>query len=274
MQLEFRLRPRFHVSLLAALLLCHLPLRGQVGLGLEPMRVDVPIAPGSTYSDSLQLTSQVDILTHVRGEVLDFYIDEDENPQFGTYPAVKNSCRDFLRVTPRDSDIAARENRIVRYTFKVPDNIKNGTYHCAIGFTTQPVPSGQAAGLAINVQVVTAFYINVGKPVYSSEVKELSVQKDPADPNKPLRAFCLLRNSGEYVWRPIGELDVVTPDGQIRDHVPVRPLPVFPDQNQRFLFPLKTPVQGGDILRLRIDVGNGEIEEANATISEKMLAQQ
>lgn len=264
----------FHVAvcaLAAALAVC--PAKAQVGLGLSPMHVDLDLAPGDSYTDSLTLSSQSDELVHVRAEILDFLIDDDENPQFGAFPEVaSNSCRTFLRVSSRDVDVSKKLDQQIRFTFNPPATIKAGSYHCAVGFTSQPAPNAKKSGLSISVRVVASFYISIGKPSYISEVSALSLQTDPASKTKSLRAFCVLKNNGNYTFRPIGGLDLMTPDGTVRTHVPLRSLPVFPQRGQRFLLPLSVTPKEGERLRLRINIGNGEVEEASAIVSSQMLA--
>ncbi len=244
----------------------------QVGLGLIPMRVEVPLQPSASYTDSLELTSESPIATHVKGEILDFSIDNDENPQFGVFPDSVNSCSSFVRISPREFDMTPKQQRLIRYTVSAPADLKPGSYHCAVGFTTQPVPDQKQAGLSINVRVVSSFYFNVGNPTYKNEVQALALDTDPSAPAKTIRAFCILKNSGDYILRPVGGLDVLSPDGVVEDHVALRSLPVFPHNTQRFLLPLKNKPKEGEVLRLRMDVGNGEIEEARAVVSQSMLA--
>ena len=59
-----------------------LPARAQLGLGMVPMRVEIHLTPGQEYSGALKLSNQSNAKTRVRGEVLDFDIDDKTTPQF------------------------------------------------------------------------------------------------------------------------------------------------------------------------------------------------
>src|SRR5580658_741991 len=81
--------------------------RAQVGLGLAPMRVELRMAPGQEYSNTVKLSSQSGVNTRVRAEVLDFDIDDEATPQFeSSLPKeAATSCKDWLTLNPMEMAI-------------------------------------------------------------------------------------------------------------------------------------------------------------------------
>lgn len=69
------------------------------------MRVELTLSPGVPHTDSLELTNETAAQAHVKGELLDFFIDANEDPQFGVYAGEEHSCRQFLRVSATGIDL-------------------------------------------------------------------------------------------------------------------------------------------------------------------------
>ena len=246
--------------------------RAQIGLGLSPMRVELTLSPGVPHTDSLELTNETAAQAHVKGELLDFFIDANEDPQFGVYAGEEHSCRQFLRVSATDIDLKPNQRQTIRYTARPPADLKPGSYHCALGLTTQAIPSAAGSGLSMNVRMIASFYVTIGTPQYKVEVKEIALEERRPSPGAAQRAYCILTNPGKFAWRPNGSLDVVEADGTVREHVALRSIPVLPGHDQKFLVSLAASPRQGDVLRLRMEVGNGEIEEARVDVSQQMLS--
>jgi hypothetical protein len=83
-------------------------LSAQVGLGLSPMRLEMKMTPGKEQSGVLTLSSDSTDRVRVRAEALDFWIDQDQTPQFETrLPSEAGfSCRDWVSVNPVETEVA------------------------------------------------------------------------------------------------------------------------------------------------------------------------
>ena len=66
------------------------------------MRVELRMAPGQEYSNTVKLSSQSGVNTRVRAEVLDFDIDDEATPQFepSLPKEAATSCKDWLTLNP------------------------------------------------------------------------------------------------------------------------------------------------------------------------------
>jgi hypothetical protein len=258
------------ILVLLAVALFAAPGHAQMGLGLAPMRVDLNLAPGAVYSGVLTLGNSGAGIVRIKGEALDFYLDATATPQFGPEYAQEAdySCRTWLVANPMEAEFNTGSQIAVRYTVRVPQNATERSYHCALGFTTQPTAEeGKAIGLRTAVQIVAAIYVVLGKPPIEGTIKELKLEYVPDSKDPGWRAVVTLQNSGLMHFRPEGDLDVLNEMGAVVETVRFAPLPVLPKRDQKFVFPLK--LTGGDgryTLRARLDLGGNEIQEATASV--------
>ena len=245
-------------------------LYAQTGLGMAPMRVDYELAPGAVQPGVLTLANTVPAVTRVTGQPLDFYLDDTATPQFE--PELKReaefSCRSWLVVNPMESELNPNASLAVRYTIRVPQTAAPSSYHCAIGYTTQPTAGNvKAIGLRTAVQIVTAIYVVVGKPVLEGTVKDLRLEYVPGQETPGWRAIVTIANAGLMHFRPTGDLDVLDQSGTVVETTKFIPLPVLPKRDQNFVFPLKLASgEGKYTLRARVDLGGNEIQEATANV--------
>ena len=257
------------VLLLAATVLAG-SLHGQMGLGMVPMRVDYELAPGAVQSGVLVLASNAPAAVRITGQILDFYLDDTGTPQFGREykREAEFSCRTWVVANPMEVELNPNAQIPVRYTIRVPQTAAARSYHCGIGYTTQPTAGEvKAIGLRTAVQIVGAIYVVVGKPAIEGTVKDLRLEYVP-DPKTPgWRAIVTINNAGLMHFRPVGDLDVLDQNGTVVESIQFVPMPVLPKRDQSFAFPLKLAAgEGKYTLRARVDLGGNEIQEATANV--------
>ncbi len=238
---------------------------GQVGLGLSPMRLELAIGPGAVHSGGLSIRNEGDAPTRIRAEVLDFQIDSTATPQFSREMATEAdyTCRKWLTVNPMEIEIGPQRGSLVRYTFRVPPSASPRSYHCAVGFSSLPTADPtNGSGIRAAVRVVAAFYLVVGDPKIEGEIRDVTLESATGVPGHPWRAVVTIRNSGRRYFRPEGELALIDADSKVVTQSSFPSLPVLPDRDQRFLFPLSVEPTGKLTLRARVGMGHGEIQEA------------
>ncbi|MEO5923209.1 MAG: hypothetical protein ABIR70_05210 [Bryobacteraceae bacterium] len=253
---------QLHTYCAIAIAILAWPAYAQTGLGLSPLRVETAIEAGTTVSNALVLSNVADRTTSIRAEVLDFYVDSEQEPQFVASSQDAYSCRTWLRVSPTDVEIAPGQRVLVRYTFRIPEEIAAGTYYCAAAFSTAPIPDEKVSGLSVNVRAITSFYMTVGRTRPEGTLRRLYVEALPNDSTRS-RIVCEVENTGSYVWRPIGGLSIVSAEGEVLHEIPFRSMPVLPGRKQRFLFPVTEEIPQGADLRVRMDIGGGETQEGH-----------
>jgi hypothetical protein len=247
-----------------------LPLEAQVGLGLTPMKLEFPAAAGRAYNGTLSLYNPSGQKVRVRTEILDFYVDENQTPQFlADVPAeAMYSCRRWISVNPMETDMEPRSQLSARYTLRVPEDVTEGSHHCAIGFVSLPTTE-ELQGIAVRtvVRVVAALYPVVGQPRVKGSISELALEPVVAGDKIQWRGVVVMENTGLMLYRPQGRVEVVDAGGSVVETLEIASFPVLPQRRQRFLLPLKNELATGHYtLRARVDLGT-EIQEASAEVT-------
>ena len=247
----------------------------QIGLGLAPMRLEFRLAPGQQQSGTLNLSNDSGAKVRIRSELLDFFVDSTATPQFERQLAheTDSSCRSWLMVNPMETETLAGTQLPIRFTIRVPEGVKEGSYHCAAGFATLP-PADQVltTGIRTAVRMVTAFYVVVGNPTVNGGLKLIQIEplNKASSDGAVLQAVVVIENRGHMHFRPSGTLTVLDASGRVVETKDFQSLPVLPEREQRYLFPLSTDVRtGAYTLRARVDLGTGEIQEASAVVAAK-----
>jgi hypothetical protein len=239
------------------------------------MRLEFPMTPGQQQSGSLTLSNDSGARVRIRAQILDFMVDATTTPQFeGDLPSeAASSCRSWLSLNPMEIEATPRTQVPVRFTLRAPANVKEGSYHCAAGFVTLPsAEETKSSGIRTAVRVVAAFYVVIGHPSVDGAIKQVTLE--PIKQEKPdapaWQAVVVIGNRGRMHFRPIGTLAVLDGSDKAVETLDFQSLPVLPEREQRFLFPLHTDLQSGSYrLRVRVDLGTGEIQQAIIQVGTK-----
>jgi hypothetical protein len=230
------------------------------------MRVELRMTPGGSQTGALRMVNEGGNV-RVRTSLLDFHLDSEQTPQFeeNLPEEAAYSCRRWLTVNPMETELQDRKEVLVRYTIRVPAEAEPRSYYCAVGFTSL-VPAGGAGGVGLQaaVRVVAAFYVIVGNPPVEARLSDLTIEQAPR--SKDLRAVVVLENTGHMYFRPTGSLVVLSPGGKVLETYEVTPLPILPERKQRLLFPLKISQGEPCTVRVRVDLGTGEVQEGSITV--------
>jgi len=260
-----------------ALVLAAVPLSAQLGLGLSPMRLELHFPANASQagakSGTLTLTNGSSSKARVRAEILDFFMDSQETPQFarGYAQESKFSCRNWISVNPMETEVEAGSTAQIRYTVHVPEGISERGYHCAAGFTTLPAGDQiSGTGLKTAVRVVAAFYVTVGDPAVTGGLKNVTLERATDKDGATIwRAIVLMGNPGQIHYRPTGQLEIIDQNGKLLETHNMSAIPVLPGRDQRFVIPIDAPMTGGGYytLRARVDIGTHEIQEASVKVT-------
>ena len=242
----------------------------QVGLGLSPMRLEFVLAPGVIQAGTLMVSNEATVPVRFRAELLDFYIDQEDTPQFApSYPnEAVHSCRGWLSLNPMEAEVPPQSSMKIRYTLRVPSNATSRSFHCAAGFTTLAAASQlSGTGLKTAVRMVSVFYAVIGQPQVVGELTRMAMEYVKGAEGPQWRAVVVVKNGGDKYFRANGDLAVLDEKGSVVESSKFPLFPVLPQREQRFLFPLKkVAAQHTYTLRARVDLGTPEIQEAVATV--------
>lgn len=248
-------------------LLTGAPLAAQVGLGLSPMRIEVELRPGQAYSGALELTNELGGRMRVRGELLDFRLDETMTPQFARLLESEApwSCRHWVTVNPMETEIESGQKALIRFTIRIPADAPERSYHCAAAFTAlAPVGGAEAVGIRNTVRVVSALYARAGKSLAQGRIQALELEGVGAS----RRAVLAVRNDSEFYFRPEGHVAVLGAAGEVLEKLTLPAFPVLPMRVQRFVMPLSPDTRPARALRVSVDLGLGEIQEATVRLTD------
>ncbi len=239
----------------------------QFGLALSPMRTELNLSAGAQRNGSLSLANEDQDTGRYRVEILDLSIDKEAVPQFEKeIPGEKEfSCKDWVTVNPMEGEVPGRGQTIVRYTFRVPPNSPTRTYHCALGFTSLADPKKQDSmmGIVSLLRLASTFYITVGNPAPTGEVKKIAIEKLNAPDTSGYRAVISVENAGLTNLRGAGKIEVANDTGEVVQSSEFPTVVILPSRTQRLPLVLgKKLTDGNYTMRTRVNLGNGEIQEA------------
>jgi hypothetical protein len=264
------MRNHLNLALIAALGFAG-AIHAQVGLGLSPMRLEFALSAGAVHSGPLALSNESETVVRVRAELLDFYIDDQETPQFApSYPSEsEDSCRKWVTVNPMETEVGPGKSVQVRYTLRVPPDTPIRSFHCAVGFTTLPAAEQlNGMGLRTAVRLISAFYAVVGRPAIEGDVTSMTLESLKTAEGSRWVATVILRNAGDNHFRPVGELAILDEQGSLVETMSFPALPVLPRREQRFRFRLKSDLTRQKYtLRARLDLGAAEVLETTAVVT-------
>jgi P pilus assembly chaperone PapD len=246
-----------------------LPSRAELGIAMSPMRVEVKVAAGDQYTDALGVTNDADSPIRVRGELLDFSIDETMTPQFEDIieREAKYSCRDWLQINPREMDMKPNETVRARFTVRVPAGTPQGEYHCGAGYISLPPiqKDNSRIGVQIAVRAVAAIYVYVGEPKSAPKFSGITVKPSG---NGMLVAEALMENEGQRHFRVNGFMEVKDAAGNIVERLDYPTIPVLPGRKQPFPLALRTTLAPGNYtLRSQTDIGLPEVLVSNMSFA-------
>jgi hypothetical protein len=245
------------------------PLFAQVDLGLAPMRLEFPAAPGRAFSGTLTLSNGGKVKTRVRTEMLDLYIDDTTTPQFvpNAPSEADYSCKTWLSANPMEVEIEGGTQVPVRFTVRVPPSAGERSFHCALGFRTLPTESEDTGtSMRTAVRMIATFYPIIGKPAVDGMIKQLSLDHVSNGSDVTWRAVVIMENTGQMFYRPTGDIELLDSDGHVVEAQKMTAFPVLPKRDQRYILPLKAALTPGRYtLHARIDVGH-EIQEGSVEV--------
>jgi len=174
--------------------------RGDINIGVSPMRTSLVLNPGDEYRGSFTVSnpgfSEDDLYYHV--DIKPFYVDENYDPVFDdSVDADKQLLKDWITITTGEKGVIAPNNNIVvEYEIKVPETAPAGGQYACLSATTDVEPGSTGGinigeGLAINYVILAEI---TGDTVTSGEILDAGVQSFMLD--SKIRAYSIVENTG------------------------------------------------------------------------------
>ncbi len=208
-----KIRPVFLITLSVIALSFLLPslANAQVGISLYPIKFNVTIAPGETYSDTLTVINPNDFPIGVQPEV--------ENIAGGNQGSIDlvqteipHGLTAWINISRTEFTLAPQERRQVPFSITVPQNGEPGGHYGAILFRGLTVTGNPASsGVGISGRVGSVVLVNV--PGASYATGNIADFTGPGSylSHGPAAFSFTVNNTGNTHFNPEGQITLTGP---------------------------------------------------------------
>jgi hypothetical protein len=195
-----------------ALALLGAPAVVRAGMMIQPSLIETKL-DGGTYASTLVVTSSDTTAQRYRIKVEHFVFNEKGTVR--TVPPDEHSLAPWIKLNPKEFELAPKESRMIRIAVVPPARVKPGEYWAALEF--EPL-QGQVAeaerdGRTVTLQIISSILVpvigQVGQLNYAADVRGLQAWK--SDSGIEVRAR--VGNDGSGRVRLKGTYQVVGGDG-------------------------------------------------------------
>jgi hypothetical protein len=130
-----------------------------LGLDVSPAKLELSMAPGSTYNVPVTVHNSTGIATHVQAAMVDFGVARNGDYEFAKAGARNDSLMRWASINPREFDLPAETTQQIRLSLDVPPGSLNGEYAGIVFFQTRPVR--RAGAVAFSARVATKIYMTI-----------------------------------------------------------------------------------------------------------------
>jgi hypothetical protein len=245
----------------------------QSGVGVSPPRIQVSAAPGAQLTQTIVIDnpSQVTALL-VQGSLSDVLLGATGDAVFLEPGSHERSLTKWLSATPLRFTLTPNQNSEVRYTIRVPQNAKPGTYWGLIMFDSDPAnaqgQSQQGIGVRVRARVAHVVYVDVGTVTKSGRITGMRYQ--PQVGNAPNQIRISFQNTGNGLVRMVGKVEVRNLSGQVVAIAEVPESPSFPNATHEIAAVLQKSLPPGRyVLLASLDIGENKLVGGQANIEVK-----
>lgn len=229
-------------------------------VALAPSRLEIPIAPGQSRTEVVNVISSGSGNTRVRllASLGDWALDRSGEIKFSRPGTAKRSATEWMTYSPVEFQVGAGEVHPIRVTVDVPPGTPPGDY-TAVMFVEERPPDLKAQGnrkqLRFHFRLAAIFYIQVGQLTKKGSLEALEVDTTVS----PLVVVPTLKNSGNSHLRPLHSFEILDVGGKrVASVAESSPGPVLAESE--FLPKVKADTAlppGSYTLKYRVDFRDG-----------------
>jgi hypothetical protein len=219
-------------AILSALFLFPGVSHAQVGISLFPIKFDVTVAPGQTYSDTVTVINPNDFPIGVQPEV--------ENIAGGNQGSIDLTETDiphglsaWISISKTEFTLAPQQQLQVPFTIIVPSDGEPGGHYGAILFRGLPANATGTSGVGISGRVGTVVLLNVPGASYATGNIGSFTGPGGYISHGPLPFSFTINNTGNTHFTPQGQITLSGPLFGTAV-LPFTPGVVFPGYNRTF----------------------------------------
>jgi P pilus assembly chaperone PapD len=216
----------FPLAVAAGVLASANPARADMSLDVSPVRVQIRVQPGQEYTNAIRVLNSGEEDVRLRAYVEDWYLDEAGTPIFRPAGTLDRTASLWVDAAPSDFLLKPGQTKFVRYTIKVPAEIREAGYHGSLLLETLPLDRSERKAMQMFVQgrIASMMYVTVGNPRRSAEIRSLTAAQRGG---KPLLRM-LVENTGDDFVRLAGDMKVLRGGEEIGGRVSLPDVPVLP----------------------------------------------
>jgi hypothetical protein len=204
----------------------------QVGISLFPIKFNVTVDPGKSYSDTITVINPNDFSIGVQPEI--------ENISTGDEGAIDLVDQDiphgltaWISISKTPFDLGPQERRQIPFNIDIPANGEPGGHYGAILFRGIPPSGTPSSGVGISGRVGSVVLVNVPGKTFQTGSIEFFSGPDSFVAHGPVNFTFKVKNTGNTHFDPQGKITLTGPFiGTI--NVPFDPRIVFPGHNRTF----------------------------------------
>lgn len=188
-------------------------------ISVSPTLYELQIPRGQSYTDAIRVMNVGKVGITVKVYLSDFDFQANGNIRFPDAGTGKYSLADYLRLNPTSLDVEPGEEKIVRFTITMPQDLE-GEYQGILFFQTQPKGiKSPAAGkqIMISTRIGAGIYAAAKNTVNaSSETPALFFKQaqTPAPDNSTYHYALIYHNNGNIHLRPTGKVKILNAEGK------------------------------------------------------------
>jgi hypothetical protein len=214
MRMGIRWRRAAGTFLGAALVLLAAPSATRAAMMIQPSLIETRLDAG-TYASTLIVTSSDTTAQRYRINVEHFVFNDKGTVR--TVPPDEHSLVSWIKLNPKEFELAPKETRMIRIAVVPPAQVKPGEYWAALEF--EPL-QGQMAeaerdGRTVRLQIISSILIpvigQIGQMKYGADVRDLTAWKT----EKGVEVRARLGNDGNGRLRMKGTYELIGGDGAV-----------------------------------------------------------
>ncbi|HLP57839.1 MAG TPA: DUF916 domain-containing protein [Candidatus Deferrimicrobium sp.] len=193
-------------------------------ISVTPTLYELQIPKGQSYTDAIRVVNVGKLDVMVKVYLSDFDFQANGNIRFPDAGTGKYSLADYVRLNPTSLQLEPGEEKFVRFTLTMPDNL-TGEYQGILFFQTlpkgikTPAPGKQ---VMVSTRIGAAIYAAVkNTAIHSSEISDIFFSQAQTPGNSSFHYALLYHNNGNIHLRPTGKLKILDAAGKEVASTPV-----------------------------------------------------
>ncbi|MGC9610984.1 MAG: hypothetical protein ABSE68_02075 [Minisyncoccia bacterium] len=236
----------------------------QVGISLFPIKFNITIEPGRSYSDTVTVINPNDFSIGVKPEIENIS-GGDEGSIDLIDTDIPHGLTAWISINKDSFDLGPQERRQIPFAINVPENGEPGGHYGAILFRSIPPAGGAVSGVGISGRVGSVVLVNVPGQTSAIGAIENFVGPDSFVSHGPVNFSFKIKNTGNTHFEPKGNIILTGPFmGKIE--VPFDSRIVFPDHDRTFTAVWDNKYGFGPITaNLNITIGDSGAQSSSLT---------